>query len=76
MKDNEFAYLRQYLTHCLKYEILNQTTGLIMRTILYEFGDGTKITVETEFDDYIDKMKDVVEELADDLDTNVEVEEL
>ena len=47
-----------------------------MRTILYEFGDGTKITVETEFDDYIDKMKDVVEELADDLDTNVEMEEL
>ena len=47
-----------------------------MRTILYEFADGTKITLETEFDDYIDKMSEVVQELADNLDTNVEEEEL
>lgn len=47
-----------------------------MRTILFEFGDGTKITVVTEFDDYITKLEKIALEIADDLDTTYEVEEL
>ena len=47
-----------------------------MRTILFEFGDGTKITLETEIDDYVTKMEAIASELADELDTTVEVEEL
>lgn len=47
-----------------------------MRIILWEFGDGTKITVETNNEEYINRMTEVVEDMAESLDTTVEVDEI
>ncbi len=46
------------------------------KTIIFEFGDGTKITLTTDNDECIEKVNNFTEELADEMDTTIEMDEV
>lgn len=45
-----------------------------METTLWEFQDGTKVTLVTDNEEIMDEMNRLVKDLADNLDMSVEME--